>query len=325
MSDPIGEIFNELFDGIFNSTPRRKIDGGRHRGYIADYNPQAKTRRLLDDVEAVLDEYRDFWPLTCRQVYYRLIGAHGYPKTETFYKNLCHHMANARRAKVIPFDAIRDDGVTTYRLDHFDGEEDFLRHVRELGENYTRNKMAAQPVHVEVWCEAAGMLPQLYRVAERYSIPVYSSGGFDSLTAKKTLADRICEKGKPTIILHLGDFDPSGQSIFDSVAADVSAFVEQDRPWATVTVRFHRVALTAEQVKEYDLPTAPPKATDSRTKTWEGGTCQLEALPPNEIASIVRKAILQSISMSKLNDERDKEKLDRVKIAGALPAPGGAA
>lgn len=133
-----------------------------------------------------------------------------------------------RRAKVIPFYAIRDDGVTTYNMKHFDGEEHFLRHVRELSENYNRNKMAAQPVHVEVWCEAAGTLSQLFRVAERYSIPVSSSGGFDSLTAKKALADRICETGKPTIILYLGDFDPSGQSIFDSVAEDVSAFVETD-------------------------------------------------------------------------------------------------
>jgi len=306
-------------------TASRKTDGGRHRGYIADYNPQAKTLRLLADAQKVLDEYRSYWPLTCRQIYYRLIGAHGYPKTEAFYSNLCHHLANARRGKVIPFDAIRDDGVTTYSLDHFDGEEHFLRHVRELGEGYQRNKMAAQPRHVEVWCEAAGMLPQLFRVAERYSIPVYSSGGFDSLTAKKRLADRICEIGKPAIILHLGDFDPSGQSIFDSVAADVAAFVEQDRPWATVTVKFRRIALIAEQVEDFRLPTAPPKATDSRTKTWKGGTCQLEALPPNTIADILRAAILDSINVSTFYDERDQEELDRIKIAGALPAPSGGA
>jgi len=304
-------------------TASRKTRSGRPRGYIAEYRPQEKTRRLLADAQAVLDEYKSYWPLTCRQIYYRLIGAHGYPKTEDFYARLCEHLANARRARVIPFDAIRDDGVTTYTLDHFDGEEDFLRHVRELGENYTRNKMAAQPVHVEVWCEAAGMLPQLYRVAERYSIPVYSSGGFDSLTAKKRLSDRICEKGKPAIILHLGDYDPSGQSIFDSVAEDVSAFVEQDRPWATVSVEFRRVALTSDQVRSYDLPTAPPKATDSRTKKWQGGTCQLEALAPDEIASILRSAIIDSISVSTWIDEQDKEKLERVRIAGALPAPGG--
>lgn len=308
--------------GADEITASRKTETGRHRGYIADYRPQAKTVALLRDAQAVIEEYRAYWPLTCRQIFYRLIGAHGYPKTEGFYGKLCHHLANARRGKLISFDTIRDDGVTTYTLDHFDGEEHFLRHVRELGEGYTRNKMAAQPHHVEVWCEAAGMLPQLYHVAEPFSIPVYSSGGFDSLTAKKRLADRICEIGKPAIILHLGDFDPSGQSIFDSVAADVAAFVEADRPWATVSVRFERIALTASQVNHYNLPTAPPKATDSRTKTWNGGTCQLEALPPNVIAKILRESISRHIDYDQLVEDQAQEEIDLLRIAGALPAPG---
>ncbi len=302
-------------------TASREMKSRRPRGYIAAYRPQAKTLRLLDDVQAVLEEYRSYWPLTCRQIYYRLIGAHNYPKTEAFYGTLCEHLSNARRGRVIPFHAIRDDGVTTYSLDHFDDQEHFLHHVRELGEGYKRNKLVGQDLHIEVWCEAAGMLPQLYEVAEPYSIPVYSSGGFDSLTAKKRLSDRICEIGKPTVILHLGDFDPSGQSIFDSVAADVVAFVAADRPWATVRVDFERVALTKEQVRQYDLPTAPAKSTDSRTKTWEGGTCQLEALPPNVIADILLDEIVSCVDLDRVHADRDREALDKQRIAGSLPAP----
>lgn len=303
------------------NTASRDNKRSRARGYLEQYNPRAKTRELLDDVQKVLDEYRKYWPLTCRQIFYRLIGAHGYPKDEAFYARLCEHLGNARRAKLIPFHAIRDDGVTTWDLEHFDDEEHFLRHVRELGENYKRNKLAGQPLHVEVWCEAAGMLPQLYAVAEPYSIPVYSSGGFDSLTAKKRLADRICRIGKLALILHLGDYDPSGVSIFDSVAADVSAFVEKDRPWATVSVQFERVALTANQVTEHRLPTAPPKSTDSRSKAWEGGTCQLEALPPNVIADLLLDAILEHLDFDQLQSDRDQEAVDIRRIAGALPAP----
>ena len=293
----------------------------RPRGYIANYAPQAKTLALLDAAKRVLDEYHEYWPLTIRQIFYRLVGAYDFDKTETAYGRLCHHMANARRAKIIPFHAIRDDGTTTYDLGHFDDEDGFLRHVRELGQNYKRNKLAGQPMHMEVWAEAAGMLPQLYNVAEPYSIPVYSSGGFDSLTAKKRLSDRICGKGKPTVILHLGDYDPSGESIFNSVAEDVAAFVEADRPWATVNVRFVRVALTRDQVLEHRLPTAPAKATDSRSKSWEGGTCQLEALPPDVIASILRSAIIDHLDIDKLNIDRGLEEIERRQIAGALPAP----
>ena len=297
----------------------------RHRGYIADYRPQAKTRALLDQAQAVLEEYRDYWPLAVRQVFYRLVGAHGFDKTETAYGRLCHHLANARRAKLIGFDAIRDDGEATYELEHFNDRDHFLRHVRELGEGYTRNKLAAQDIHIEVWCEAAGMLPQLYRVAEQYSVPVYSSGGFDSLTTKKRLADRICAIEKEAVILHLGDYDPSGVSIFDSVAEDVNAFVMADRPHGLVNVEFERVALTQAQVWAYDLPTAPAKATDSRSKSWSGGTCQLEALPPDIIANILRGAIERRIDWEQFDRDVIAEERDRRMIGGLLPPPSSGA
>lgn len=301
------------------STASRKT--GRARGYIENYRPQAKTLALLEQAKDVLTEYRQYWPLTCRQIFYRLVGAYDYDKTEAAYSRLCHHLANARRGRFIGFSAIRDDGVTTYRRDHFEDRDAFLRRVREMGRNYTRDKLAGQDIHIEVWCEAAGMLPQLDDVAEPYSVRAYSSGGFDSLTAKKDLADRICRIGKPTVILHLGDYDPSGVSIFDSVAEDVAAFVDADRPHGYVDVTFERVALTAEQVRQFDLPTAPPKATDSRSKGWEGGTCQLEALPPNIIADILREAIERHLDHVQLGIDQAREESDRREIQTLLLAP----
>lgn len=294
---------------------------GRHRGYIPNYRPQAKTLRLLEQADAVLDEYSAYWPLTCRQIFYRMVGAHGYDKTEAAYNRLCHHLANARRGQYIPFDAIRDDGVSTMRMDHFEGQDDFLRHVRMLGENYTRDKLAGQEIHLEVWCEASGMLPQLAAVGTPFSVQVYSSGGFDSLTAKKRLANRICGIGKPAVILHLGDYDPSGVSIFNSVAEDVAAYVHADRIHGLISVEFERIALTREQVAGWDLPTAPAKASDSRSKNWDGGTCQLEALPPDIIASILNGAIKRHIDADILEFDRKQEKHERTEIAYALPAP----
>jgi hypothetical protein len=71
-------------------TACRKIS--RPRGYINDYNPQAKTRELLEQAQLVLAEYREYWPLTCRQIYYRLVGVFGFDKTEAGYDRLCHHL-----------------------------------------------------------------------------------------------------------------------------------------------------------------------------------------------------------------------------------------
>lgn len=297
----------------------------RARGYIEDYAPRAKTRELLGQVDSVLDEYKPYWPLTIRQVFYRLVGAHDFPKDEAAYGRLCHHMANARRGRRLSFDAIRDDGVMTVDLTRYADVEAFLRTVRYMSTYYRKDIMASQPYHIEVWCEAAGMIHQLANVAHDYSINVYSSSGFDSLTAKKRLADRICDAGKPAVILHLGDYDPSGESIYDSIAEDVAAFVEADKPWGNVDVIFERVALTEEQVATYRLPTAPPKATDSRTKTWEGQTCQLEALAPDQIADILRDAILRHVDIDLMEECEEQELKECQEIRYLLEAPKGGA
>jgi hypothetical protein len=48
----------------------------RPRGF-ADWSPRPDTMALLDTVRSVLDEYADYLPLTVRQIFYRLVGAHG--------------------------------------------------------------------------------------------------------------------------------------------------------------------------------------------------------------------------------------------------------
>lgn len=297
----------------------------RPRGYIKGYHPQEKTVALLLDVGVVLAEYRAHWPLTVRQIYYRLIGAHGYPKTESFYERLCEHMANARRARRIPFRAIRDDGVSVIADEHFADPDDFWTKIREIGRRYTRDKLAHQDHYVEVWCEAAGMQPQLARVARHYSIGVYSSSGFDSLTGKKDIAERVCAAGKSAVILHLGDFDPSGEAIFDALAADVRAFVQADRVDARIDVEFRRVALTAEQVEISNLPTTPAKASDRRSGRWgPRETCQLEALAPDAIATLLEEAIEEIFDLEVLNEDIEAERDERQRIAYALPAGGAA-
>jgi len=301
------------------------VKSGRPRGYISDYRPHARTEQLLSDVDSVLSEYRAYWPLTVRQVFYRLIGAHGYPKTERFYARLCEHVANARRAQVIPFLAIRDDGVSVIQSEHYADMDAFWTRIRDMGESYTRDRLAHQDRYIEVWCEAAGMQPQLARVANAYSIGVFSSSGFDSLTAKYDISRRIIDEAKPAVILHLGDCDPSGESIYRALAADVRAFVIADRLYAALDVDFRRVALTERQVQRYRLPTAPPKPSDSRSRRWGSReTCQLEALPPDRIAALLQAAIEELIDHEQFERDGQLESWEREQIAYALPEGGEA-
>src|SRR5215217_6966661 len=231
----------------------REIKKGTHKrpkGY-APWRPQNKTVRLVRQVKQVLEEYQAYLPLTARQIFYRLVGTHGYPKTEAAYKNLCEYLNRARRAKQIPFEHIRDDGISVIDHAHYADENAFYKHIHDEGKAYKRHKLTRQKVNIRVYCEAAGMMPQLERVCEPYSIPVYSCSGFDSLSAKYKLKEfcwrQFVYKGRPTVILHLGDHDPSGESIFnDGLVQDIHAFLAEDVPHKDPRdiADFERVALT---------------------------------------------------------------------------------
>jgi Raf kinase inhibitor-like YbhB/YbcL family protein len=116
---------------------------------------------LLEQVRAVLGEYEDHLPLTIRQIFYRLVGAHNYEKTEQAYARLCEHLNRARRARVISMDAIRDDGGVIQEPNSWTGTEQFWRSVRRMAERFTLDHSAGQKSRLVVTCEAEDVSPPL--------------------------------------------------------------------------------------------------------------------------------------------------------------------
>lgn len=288
---------------------------GRPRGF-ASWTPQRRTLDLLGSVDAVLAEYADYLPLTLRQVFYRLVGAHGYEKTESAYDRLGETLNRARRSGLVAFQAIRDDGLTELVPAAFSGKPDFWKAVSYTAETYRLERLARQAVALELWVEAAGMAPQLASAVEEYGVPAYSSGGFDSLTVKYEAAGRIAARTRPTIVLHVGDFDPSGLALFESAQEDVSAFVDG---LEGVPPKFVRVAVTPAQIAAYGLPSAPPKKADKRS-VWRDGdeTVQAEALPPNVLAAEVRQAVETRLDLDELARLLAEEDRQREELLAAL-------
>jgi hypothetical protein len=315
------EVVGRPGDGGKEAVITSSREHGRRRrpkGY-ADWRPHPKTRVLLDQVAEVLDEYDEHLPLSVRQIFYRLVGRFEYEKTERAYDRLAEALVRARRAELIAFDAIRDDGVVHIETRWFSSQRGFWDSVGLTAKRYRRDRQEGQRCRLELWSESAGMLPQLARVADAFSVPVYSSGGFSSLTAVRQIVERAIDRTHPTVLLHVGDHDPSGVSIFESIAEDVAAFVERDRIIANQRVTAQRVALTDEQVGELSLPMAPAKPGDSRSGSWSGETCQLEALAPDKLADIVRDAIIGWFDLGPLQNVIDSERLDRAELLRALP------
>ncbi len=272
----------------------------RVKGF-ASWKPQKKTERLLADIDAVLKEYRQHLPLTIRQVFYRLVGK-GYEKSESLYGSVQEACNRGRRSGRISFDHIRDDGVSRLAGETpeycYESPQEYYEVHEEISNYYQRSWHVDQPAYVAVLCEASGMVPMVARAVQHYRVPVASSSGFDSLTVKHDLfADalrRYEEYGQRTILLHLGDHDPSGWWIHRSMTEDLTAFCRDHDDAPADLIDLRRTALTPEQIRYFSIePDLKPPSGDHAKEFIERGlapAAQLEAIPPDTLSAVIRQA-----------------------------------
>jgi hypothetical protein len=266
----------------------------RPRGWIT-WTPNTKTRALIDDVKAVFADYEAQLPLTARQIFYVLVGRDRIGKTERDYSRLCEHLQRMRRSRMIPFAYIRDDSVGEKPVSGYRSAGAVRDAIRHTLANAALHPDTGQAVHQIVLTEAAGMLPMIAQAVDAYGVTVLSSGGFDGVTFKHSLAERVTDDRRPAVIHHIGDYDPSGVHIYQSLAEDVVAFCEGH------DVTFRRVAVTPGQIDEHALPMKPAKTTDARS--FDGfGTVQCEALPPDVLQDLVRDAVGRHWDAETYND-----------------------
>jgi hypothetical protein len=299
---------------------------GRVKGF-ASWKPQRRTEPLLLDIEAVLEEYAEYLPMTVRQVFYRLVGK-GHPKTEDFYNSVQDKCNRARRCGRISFASIRDDGVSRQGGESltYESPREYYEEHEALSNSYERSWHADQPAYVAVLCEAAGMVPMLERAVRPYRVSVASSSGFDSLTAKHDLfraaLRRYEEYGQHTVLLHFGDHDPSGVSVYESMSEDLEGFCADRGTDGLVEVR--RVALTPQQITTLGVATTPDeiKPTDSRAKVFiERGlepAAQLEAIPPDTLSTVARQAVESTVELEVLAESRERERAERAEVQDKL-------
>ncbi len=271
------------------------------------------TLRILGHIRDILEDERDYWPLTVRQVFYRMVAKKGYAKTEKDYANLAEKINRARRAGYIPWDAIRDDKQSArYNPGHW-SVYGFKVWLERQADRLRFHPALVQPCRIEVHVEAEGMLPQIARVAVPLGADVYSSGGFGSVTVQRDTALRMAKREVPTVVLSVGDYDPSGIALYQSFKENVLAFytegteymgtdwggegtcllgIETGMHQEFTEPLFRRIAVTPEQIREHGFETAPAKKRDRRGD-WDGETVQCEAIPSALLAEIVEDAILE--------------------------------
>jgi hypothetical protein len=256
-------------------------------GY-APWAPRRSTLEALEQILSVLDDHADYWPITPRQILYRLMGRRQATKADA--DRIGDYIVRGRRAGLIPWEAIGDGRTEAAIPIVCDDPEAFFAEMRQSATEYRLDRQEGQPVYIEMVVEAAGAIPQVYRTTVGFGVPVCSGSGFVSVDALRKVVLRAETREMPTIALIAGDLDPAGIDIRDRVASELEAFArEHDVPGIEMVT----IALTEEQVDDLGLARAEMAATKRERYPWwpHDWTVELEAVSPDDLAAIVVEAI----------------------------------
>ena len=295
--------------GSWVETPHRKKNRSKYTKSLPQFDHEIVRRGARTILENYIRE--GLTPVTVRQLFYLMVSKRLLDKTEPHYVKLSNVIAESRRNNTLIWnsfdgisaiewcwDCIRDEtydkGIGLFGS--VDGtNKDIEKRADQLRyQQYLEDKDIDQPL---IWCESAGLVPQISEYAHAMGAPVYSSGGFDSLTSKRHVGCKLWKgKSNTLVILHVGDKDRQGDVIFESLKGDVDAFAEECK----CNVRVKRIAVTTKQIE--DLKLQSYIATKSQ-ETDDGLAVKVEAINPSDLKTIVKDAIgevvgLQNIKIS---------------------------
>jgi hypothetical protein len=249
---------------------------------------------------AIYQTCQDEAPVTVRRLFYRLVSLGLVRKTETEYKHTVIRLAtDMRRVGDLPFEWIADASRWVHKRISYRSLEEWARASQEL---YRRHVWAQQPVQVHIWSEKEGIASAIARETYPWDVPLLIAKGFSSVTYLHNAAMDLRNDGRPAFIYWLGDWDPSGLTIPDVVERDL-------RTWAgrEVDITFERLAITAEQIATYALPTRPTKTT-THGLAFTGESVEVDALDMNTLRGLVAAAIEQHV------DEHQREQTERIEV-----------
>lgn len=272
--------------------------GARAGGYrfFVEKNFRPKTLAIIEKADEIIQDYAgQGYTLSLRQLYYQFVSRDLIPNSDREYKKLGAAINDARLAGLISWDSIEDRNRTP-SLPYVQEDHEAIAESNRY--SFSVDMWLNQPRRVEVWVEKDALSSVVGRACDRYRAPYLACKGYLSASEAYRAAMRAeeawQERQQQTLIIHLGDHDPSGIDMtrdnFDrlNLLTDDMGIVE-----------VKRIALNRDQIDRYNPPPNPAKVTDSRAEDYiaiHGTTSwELDALEPRVIEDLVASTIKREI------------------------------
>jgi hypothetical protein len=295
----------------------RILDSGQARRRSAI---SAAKRPMLDAAYAIINHYRDYWPLTLRQIHYRMLTrgvlrnakdpGSLYVNTQQCYKDLSNLLTRARLDGQFPWESMHDPTRPRTEWIQWNNVAEYTREqLDKFLCGYKRNLLQSQPAYVELVVEKITVQDIAERAAAHYHVPVAVGRGYTSVTSLEETAERFRASGKDHFILLIaGDFDPEGENIAETWG---NCLQDEHGVSSLTTIK---VGVNPDQISAYNLSPLPVKETSSRAAGFKENhgkdVYELEAFEPDQLQNIIRDAIRGVLDLGLFREEQRKESED---------------
>ena len=283
------------------------------------WTPRPEALAIIAQAEQIGASYAaQGYDLTLRQLYYQFVTRNLIPNTEQSYKRLGDIINRARMAGLLDWNYIVDRTRNLRGTSHWDTPGSI---ISSAAHSFRLDKWADQPRRVEVWVEKEALAGVIERVANIHDVDWFSCRGYVSQSELWAAGRRhlgYIRGGQDVTVLHLGDHDPSGIDMTRDIEDRLTTFIGA-RAYSSLEVR--RIALTIEQVEQYNPPPNPAKLTDSRSngyvdrfgsESWE-----LDALDPATLAALVTEHVEGIVDAGLFEAQREAEQRHRDTLSEA--------
>lgn len=267
-----------------------------------DFTPE--TQKIITVADQIVTQYQaQGYDVTLRQLYYQFVAKGLLANAQKNYDRLQAIVSDARLAGLLDWTAIVDRTRNLMSLRHFSSP---AAGVETIALGYREDVWRTQPHRVEVWIEKDALAGVLEACCPKLDVPYFSCRGYTSQSEMWGAAQRIIRRfqhsKQRTIILHLGDHDPSGIDMTRDIRDRLALFTEKHVGEVPCYVK--RVALTMKQIDRYHPPPNPAKVADSRFKSYVAKyghySWELDALPPDVLVALVQRQVLQYVDQDRM-------------------------
>lgn len=269
------------------------------------------SQELIDTANSIITTYQSKgYRLTLRQLYYQFISRDLLPNSEKSYSKLGRVISEGRLAGLIDWDAIED----RVRVPRIPQEFENIQELVDVAiKAYRLPRWKNQKNYIELWVEKDALAGVLQPLASRYHVTMMVNRGYSSQSAMYEAGNRFIDarqKHEACHLLYLGDHDPSGEDMVRDIRDRLEMFGAK--------LEVDKLALTMDQIEQYNPPPNPAKMTDSRATGYVAlhgsSSWEVDALPPDVLSNLIEGAIENLLDEELMNKVKEKEQVDKLRL-----------